>query len=632
MYVRCGSMRDAHQLFDEMPRRNYFSWNTMIEGYMKSGDPGKSAELFALMPQKNDYSWHSLFSGFVKAGETGTARRLFEGMPRRNSLVWNSMIHCYVRNGCPTEALKLFKELNSDPMERQCCDTHILATVLAACTDLGALAFGQQIHARVLIDNAEFDSVLASSLINLYGKCGYLDGANSVLNMMEEPDDFSLSALITGYANHGRIKDARSTFDRHRNLCPAVWNSLISGYVISNDAMAAFALFKEMQQRGIRTDFSTVATILIGCDNVGNDQPCKQIHAYACKLGLGDDTVVASALIDAYSKCRNPDDACKLFDQIDAYDTILLNSMIIVYSNCGRIDDAKEIFKRISQKSLISWNSMIVGLSQNARPVEALDLFRDMNTLGLTTDRFSLASVISACASISSRELGEQAFARATIIGLVSDQVVSTSLVDFYCKCGFVENARKLFDSMIKSDEISWNSMIMGYATNGCGHEALVVFDEMRHAGVNPTNITFTGVLSACDHCGLLKEGWKWFEAMKYHYHIIPGIEHFSCMVDLLARAGCLVEAMNLIEHMPFQADASMWSSVLRGCVAYGDKNLGEKVAQKIIELDPENASAYVQLHNIFATSGNWGNSALVRAIMQKKQVIKCPGYSWADG
>ncbi|KDP43086.1 hypothetical protein JCGZ_25272 [Jatropha curcas] len=631
MYARCGGISDAHKLFDEMPSRNCFSWNTMVEGYMKSGNKEKSLELFDLMPFKNDYSWNVVMSGFVRAGELDIARRLFNEMPRKNGIAWNSMIHGYAKKGYSREAIKLFKELTSKPFEKSYGDTFVLATVIGVCTDLGAIECGKQIHARILVDDLEFDSVLASSLINLYGKCGDLNSANYVLHMMGELDDFSLSALITGYANCGRMSDARTIFGKKSNPCVAVWNSLISGYVTNNEEMEAFAIFNEMQRNGILVDYSTIAIVLSACSSFGNTKHCKQMHAYACKVGVVDDIIIACSFIDTYSKCGSPNNACKLFSELKAYDTILLNSMIKVYSNCGRIEDAKEIFKTMPSKSLISWNSMITGLAQNGYPIEALDLFCKMNKLDLRMDRFSLASAISACAGISSLELGEQVFARAIIIGLKSDQVVSTSLVDFYCKCGYVENGRKLFDTMIKSDCVSWNSMLIGYATNGYGLEALTLFNEMKHDGVRPDDITFTGVLSACDHCGLVEEGWKWFNVMKYDYHIDPGIEHFSCMVDLLARAGCLQEAVNLINNMPFEADASMWSSVMRGCVAHGDKDLGEKVAEQIIELDPESSSAYVQLSGLLATSGEWESSALVRKVMREKQVKKHPGFSWAD-
>ena len=603
----------------------------MIEGYLKSGSKEKSLKVFDSMPHKDVFSWNVIISGFAKEGDLEVARHLFNEMPLKNGIAWNSMIHGYACNGRPEEAVRLFKDLSLNPLERSCGDAFVLATVISACTKLGALDCGKQIHARIVVDEVEFGSVLGSSLVNLYGKCGDIDSANHILNLMKEPDAFSLSALISGYANCGRMNDARRIFSLRSSSCVVLWNSMISGYVANNEALEALELFNNMRRKGVQADHSTFASVLSACSTLAIIDPAKQVNAHVYKVGFTNDIIIGSALIDMYSKCGRPDDACKLFSDLQAYDTILLNSMITVYSNCGRIDDARQIFETMPSKSLISWNSMIVGFSQNGCPIDALDLFCEMNTLGLRMDKFSLASVISACASISSLELGEQVFARATRIGLEFDQIISTSLVDFYCKCGLVENGRKLFDRMMKSDEVPWNSMLMGYATNGHGIDALKVFDQMRSVGVQPTDITFVGVLSACDHCGLVEEGRKWFYAMKLDYHINPGIEHYSCMVDLYARAGLLEDAMNLIEEMPFKADASMCSSVLRGCVAHGNNILGKEVAKRIIDLDPENSGAYVHLSGIYATFENWERSAQVRKLMYDKKIPKVPGCSWAD-
>ncbi|XP_052203439.1 putative pentatricopeptide repeat-containing protein At1g77010, mitochondrial [Diospyros lotus] len=630
MYVRCGHIEDAQKVFEEMNERNCFTWNTVIECHMKSGSLQKALELFGLMPEKNCFSWNLVVTGSAKVGELNVARRLFNEMPRKNGVAWNSLIHGYASYGHPREAVRLFRELESDPCQESRRDAFVLATVIGACTDLAALEYGKQIHARIIVDEVEFDSILATSLINLYGKSGDMDGATRVLSMIQDPDDFSLSALISGYANCGRMEEARKIFDIKIDPCVVLWNTMIAGYIANVKVDKALDLFKRMRKVGIQEDFSTFASVLSACNVLCMLVNCQQMHAHICKFGILDDLIIASALIDAYAKCGSPSDACKLFRELKRHDTILMNSMITVYSICGRIEDARQIFDTMQTKSLISWNSMVVGLSQNGYSIEALDLFCDMNRMGLCMDKFSLASVISACAGISSLELGEQVFARATVIGLELDQIVSTSLVDLYCKCGFVENGRKLFDQMIKSDEVSWNSMLMGYATNGHGTEALNLFNEMRSAGVVPTGITFTAVLSACDHCGLVEEGRKWFHAMKSHYHVDPGIEHYSCMVDLFARAGFLEEAMNLIKEMPFEVDASVWSSVLRGCVAHGNKNLAEKVVEQITDLDPQNSDAYVQLSNIFATSGDWERSAQIRELMRDRKLQKNPGSSWA--
>ncbi|KVH92072.1 Pentatricopeptide repeat-containing protein [Cynara cardunculus var. scolymus] len=188
-------------------------------------------------------------------------------------------------------------------------------------------------------------------------------------------------------------------------------------------AMEALILFGEMRRHGTQEDASTIAIVL------------SAMHAHACKFGVTRDLVVASVLVDTYAKCGRPDSACEFFPELNTYDTILLNSMINVYCTCGIIQDAIQVIQSIPSKSLISWNSMISGLSKNGYPTEALACFGEFNTKGFHIDRFSLASVISTCATISSLELGKQLYAKAIVIDLESGKVVSTALVDFYCKC-----------------------------------------------------------------------------------------------------------------------------------------------------------------------------------------------------
>ncbi|PIM98579.1 hypothetical protein CDL12_28935 [Handroanthus impetiginosus] len=629
MYVRCGRMDDAWNLFDEMPQRNCFTWNTLLEGHAKSGRKNDLLNMFYSMPLKNEFSWNVILSGLVKAGELDVAQGLFNEMPKKNEIAWNTMIHGYAKNGTSTMALDFleWETLESGGVSR--CDPFVLSTVIGACSDLGVLDIGKQVHARMIVGNVELDSVLGSSLVNMYGKCGDLEYASRLLNTMDEPDDYSLSSLISAYANCCRMNEARRIFELKSNPCVVLYNTMISGYVDNGDPVQALYFFHNMHNKGTVGDYSTFSSILNACSSIGTLTNCIQLHSLAYKLGITYDLVVASSLIDAYAKCESHIDACNLFGELKTHDTILLNSMITIYCNCGRIEEAKHIFTDMKSKSLISWNSMMSGLSQNGYPVEALQLFCTMNENNLSMDKFSLASAISACATIPFLELGEQIFARATVIGLDADQIIATSLIDFYCKCGLVEAGRKLFSQTKKLDEVSWNSMLMGYATNGYGNEALALFKEMTNEGVIPTGITFTAVLSACDHCGLVEEGKKWFYVMEHNYHIDPGIEHYSCMIDLFARAGCVQEAVDLIDEIPYKFDAEMWSSILRGCIESGDKFLSKKVAERIIELDPQNCGALVQLSAVMASSGDWEESELVRHLMRDLRIKKNPGRSW---
>ncbi|XP_068644068.1 putative pentatricopeptide repeat-containing protein At1g77010, mitochondrial [Aristolochia californica] len=629
IYTKCRDLVTAQQFFDEMPHRNHFSWNTLIEAYLKLEYNGSALRLFSFMPDKNFYSWNIMISGFAKRGELNVAEGLFKEMPLKNAMAWNSIINGYVRHGQFEVALRLFQNLKLDPFSAARVDNFVLASVVGVCTNLGNLDYGKQLHSWIIINYVALDSVLGSSLVNMYGKCGDIDSASSMLGSIPEPDEFSLSALITGYSNCGKLNKARGIFDMKDNRSTVLWNSMIAGYVSNNQGGDALKLFNMMQVRGIFGDTSTFASVLSACSCLGVIHMGKQVHACAYKIGTVTDIIVASVLVDMYFKCGIVEDACKFFSELKEYDTVLLNSMINVYSSCGKINDAREIFQKMPYRSLISWNSMIVGFSQNGFAVEALELFVEMHTLGLKMDQVTMASAIGACASICHLKLGEQIFALAAIAGLVADQIISTSLIDMYCKCGFVKEGLSLFNEIKKLDEVPWNCMMMGYAINGYGTEALKLFEEMRTLKVVPNDITFIAVLSACGHCGLVDEGYRWFHGMKINYGVEQKIEHYSCMIDLLARGGHIEEAIDFIEKMPFNADLSMWSSVLRGCGTSRGQSHAKKVVEQIMKLDPEISAVYVQSSNIYATQGEWEISAKVRKMMEERRIKKNPGCSW---
>ncbi|XP_010911485.1 putative pentatricopeptide repeat-containing protein At1g77010, mitochondrial [Elaeis guineensis] len=632
MYARCGpDLTDSRRLFDEMPHRNCFSWNLLLDACLKLGDRAAALELFDSMSERNTFSWNAIVTGLVRYGDLENARRLFEEMPMRDAVACNAVIHGYARKGQVHEAFRLFKEMGSHFVgpSSPCNDGFVLATVLSACADHVAHDFGKQIHARIVMSQVDLDTVLGSTLVNMYAKCEDFDSACLVLDSMLEPDDFSLSALISGYADHGSLVDARKVFDKRENPGVVLWNSIINGYVINDQGEEALHLFRRMRREGVMPDSSTLVSLLGASMSFGELEYGKQLHACCCRHGLIENIVVASALIDSYSKSGYWEDACKVFSELKVHDTVVLNSMINVYSNCGRIVEARRVFKSIPSKSLISWNSMIVGNSQNGCAVEALEVFSEMHRLDLRLDKVALASAVSACASICLLGLGEQIFAQATLVGLESDVVISSSIIDLYCKCGGVSQGRRLFNEMRNFDVVLWNSMLMGYASNGYGIEVLELFETMRNAGVSPNVVTFIALLSGCCHCGLIEEGLRWFHRMKGDYGIEPVVEHYSCIVDLLVRAGRLKEAVDFIDTMPFETDASMWTSVLGGCKAHGDEALGNKVAEKLIELNPQHSGSYVQLSSIYAAQGDWESSVQVRQMMHERRIKKNPGFSW---
>jgi len=137
--------------------------------------------------------------------------------------------------------------------------------------------------------------------------------------------------------------------------------------------------------------------------------------------------------------------------------------------------------------------------------------------------------------------------------------------------------------------------------------------------------------LSACCHARLVDDGRHYFNLMNHYYHISPAMEHYCCMVDLLGRAGHLNEAMDFINRMPLKPEAAVWRSLLGACGIHINVELGEHVAQRLFELEPEKAANYVLLSNLYAKAGRWDGIGNVRKMMKDKKVKKKPGCSWIE-
>uniref|UniRef100_A0A0D9X793 Pentatricopeptide repeat-containing protein n=1 Tax=Leersia perrieri TaxID=77586 RepID=A0A0D9X793_9ORYZ len=633
MYTRGRSPLHARRLFDEMPLKNCFSYNSLVAAYLSSGDHREALRVFRSMPERNAFSWNTIITGVASAGgDLDVARSLVVEMPVKDPVACNAVLHRFVRCGRVDEAFALLRTVGQHCSGAEALnDPFVLATVVGACADRMKYGFGRQAHARMVVSKVELDLVLSCALVDMYCKCGDLDSAQSVLNGLTKVDDFSLSALIYGYASCGRFHEAIQLFDRQEKPSIVLWNSIISGCAFACCGDDVVALFVRMMRSDVSPDSSTYASIFNVCGFSGMLNPGQQMHGCALKSGTVNDLIVASALIDFYSKCGLWEDACRAFKELRFHDTIVLNSMITVYSNCGLIDEARRVFEMITSKTVISWNSMVVGLSQNGHATDALELFCKMHKIGLRLDKVAIASALSASSSICSISFGEQIFSLATVLGVQSDHVVSSSLIDLYCKCGILASGRKIFDEIDRPDEVLWNSMLIGYASNGYGHEALGFFELMKTKGIIPSERTFIGVLSACCHSGLVNEGLAWFYRMQEDFSVSPSAEHYACVTDLLVRAGRLEEAVEFIENMPFKPDAVSWTTVIGGCKAQGNEAVMQKVVKKLMEMESSHPSLYVQLSSALAAQGDWVKSAEMRSMMRERRITKNPGYSWID-
>ncbi|KAF9663119.1 hypothetical protein SADUNF_Sadunf17G0005300 [Salix dunnii] len=373
---------------------------------------------------------------------------------------------------------------------------------------------------------------------------------------------------------------------------------MIRGYAESENPKPAIELYHHMQ---LKPDTHTYPFLLKAVSKVVDVKVGEKIHSLVTKNGFES----------------------LLFVQ---------NSLLHMYAACGQFESGYKVFELMPDKDIVAWNSVINGFALNGKPNEVLTLYKRMGSEGVEPDGFTMVSLLSACADLATLALGRRAHVYIVKVGLNKNLHANNALLDLYAKCGTISEARRIFDEIgIERNVVSWTSLIVGLAVNGFGKEALEHFKDMEREGLVPSEITFVGVLYACSHCGIVNEGFEYFTRMKEQYDIVPRIEHYGCMVDLLGRAGLLKEAYDYIQDMPLQPNAVVWRTLLGACTIHGHLGLGAFARARLVQLEPKDSGDYVLLSNLYASEQRWSDVDEVRRTMLSEGVRKTPGYSLVE-
>ncbi|XP_030967844.1 pentatricopeptide repeat-containing protein At2g29760, chloroplastic-like [Quercus lobata] len=310
-------------------------------------------------------------------------------------------------------------------------------------------------------------------------------------------------------------------------------------------------------------------------------------------------------------------------------DVFSWTTMLDGYAKLGEYDEAQHVFDAMPRKDIAAWNALISAFEQNGKPKEALAVFRELQlSKDAKPDEVTLVCALSASAQLGAMDLGRWIDVYIKKHGIKLNCHLTTSLIDMYAKCGDLEKALEVFYSVERKDVFVWSATIAGLAMHGHGRAALDLFSKMLEAKVKPNAVTFTNLLCACSHRGLVNEGQRLFYQMEPVYGVVPGEKHYACMVDILGRSGLLQEAVKLIEKMPILPTASVWGALLGACRLHGNIELAEQACSHLLELDPRNHGAYVLLSNIYAKTGKWDRVSGLRKIMRDFGLKKEPGCS----
>ncbi|GAB4833247.1 Putative pentatricopeptide repeat-containing protein At3g08820 [Ancistrocladus abbreviatus] len=306
-------------------------------------------------------------------------------------------------------------------------------------------------------------------------------------------------------------------------------------------------------------------------------------------------------------------------------------ALIDMYAKCGCMNNARSVFDGMAEKDIVAWSAIIQGYASNGLPKEALDLFFKMEKQNIRPDCYAMVGVLSACASLGALDLGNWASSLFDKTEFLVNPVLGTALIDMYSKCGNMLSAWNIFKEMKERDRVVWNAIICGLAMNGHIEAVFGIFGQVERLGIHPDGNTFIGLLCACTHAGLVKEGRQYFYSMTPVFSLSPTIEHYGCMIDLLGRAGLLDEAHQLIKSMPMEANAIVWGALLGGCRLHRDTQLAEHVLKQLIQLEPWNSGNYVLLSNIYSANNKWNDAENLRVKMNEQGIQKPPGYSWIE-
>ncbi|KAJ7570437.1 hypothetical protein O6H91_01G119900 [Diphasiastrum complanatum] len=669
-FVKCGQAKKALKLFKQMcleqVKPDIITFVSVLNSCasLAALEEGRAihAQVIESGCESDAMVRSALIDMYAKCGKIEQAHIVFNSMPTQDVVSWNAMIAGFVKCGQGWKALEIFQQMQKQQVEPDKV-THLGA--LNACSSVRAIAQGRRIHASIIACRCELDTVLGSCLIDMYAKCGSIEDAQRVFWTMPMHDVVSWSAVIIGCVNCGQAEMAFNLFEEMQmenvepdsvtfvgavNACTGLLaldkgrfvhaqilksgcgldvvleNCLIDMYAKCGSIEEAWTIFMNMSKR----DVVSWSTMIMGLVKCGQGEKALDLFQYMQSALVEPDMVTFIAVLGACASVCALEEGRNAHMQIveKGYESniIVQNCLLAMYCKCESIDDAYRVFSIMPRHDVVSWSTMLSGYAKLGQGVQALQLFGQMQQEGLKPDVAIFVAVLNACASVAALEEGRHVHAQAIRNRSEGDVEIGSCLIDMYAKCGDLEDACRVFRTMPIRDVFGWNAMLNGYALHGLGNKTRTLFEEMCEEGFGMDSVTFVCLFSACSHAGLVDEGLCYFESLVPTYAMSVTLQHYGCMVDLLGRAGHLYEAEETIKKMPLEPNISVWMALLGACRVHENVDMGERVAKKVLELDPKNASGYVLLANIYAAIGKWDSRLKVQQMRQEKQLTNSKG------
>ncbi|KAF2299394.1 hypothetical protein GH714_031820 [Hevea brasiliensis] len=545
---------------------------------------GVHVDAFKFGLNANSFVGSSLILLYAKYGDVDDAYKVFDEITPKDVVVYTSMITGYAKIG-DHRAYGAFWVAGNMQQEKLDPNRVTLVSLLQAAAQLELLHEGLSIHA-MLLDVELVAQMREGKSIHCF-----------IIRTGFHLDLVAMTALIDMYSKCNCLIQASKLFNRIEARDVILCNVMMAGCLYNEFASEAVKTFTEMVRKCIKPNIGSILNVLGALSNLKDKKQGRCVHGYVLRQGFHLNVEVA-------------------------------NQIIHMYANCGCISYARQVFNQLRNRDLVSWTSMMRGYIQHGQANESIDLFRLIQREKVEHDSVALTILLQAFCQLGHLSLAKEVHCHLYRAFFKRDIPVINSLITTYAKCGKLNMARNLFENATKKCTTSWNAMIAAYGMHGDCVNALKLFAHMKEENIEPDEVTFTSLLAACSRSGLVEDGLHTFRSMTEEYSIKPCEEHFSCLVDLLSRAGKLEEAYNLVKFLPSRQRAQALGALLAACRVHRNTEMGEMIGKNLLDLEPENASAYILVSNLYADGGKWDVAAKIRSMTKEKGLRRTHGYS----
>eukprot|EP00250_Pteridium_aquilinum_P016227 c23010_g2_i1 orf=1-2010(-) len=478
MYAKCGSLKEAHCMFDKTLHQNVVSWGALVSGYAEHGHGLAALELLekmqtqAIAPDKalclsilkacssskgvmeqgklmharivimgldsDTAVGSSLVDMYVKCGQLMEAQAVFNRMSTRNVVSYGVLITRYTQYGKGLLSMMLFEEMLQHSIKP---DNYIYSSILKACSSVGAVLEGMQIHDCMIRTGLKLDVNIETALVDLYAKWGFLTEAFKIFETV--------------------------------NRSVVLWNAIIAGSIESGQGLLALKLLDNMRQQAVDPDKVTLLLALKACGCARKGKQGRLVHSELLENGYELDEEVRSTLVDMYAKC-------------------------------GLLQESRQVFDGFSQRDSVLWAAMIAGYAKQGHGLFATEMFESMQQQAIECTRGSLSCALKSCSALWQGRCIHECIITS---GLEHDEFVVCALIHMYVKYGSREEAHKVLDAFPSRNLVVWNSIITGHAQHQDGLAALGYYSKMQQEGIYADKATYLSLLRACSSLGMFGLG-----------------------------------------------------------------------------------------------------------------------------